>query len=671
MVITTIPKSILFLCFNLLTLFPQSQSRFLDTLCNNSNYTANSTYETNLNSAASTTTNGFFNRSAGQSPDTVNALVLCRGDVVPEACHQCINDSLGMAKMYCPYRTSATVWYDDCMLRFSDEKILGNVDTNGRIIWTANNLPNAEELYRSMRPLMDRLKTEAAGGDSIRKFASGDTQGPGFMTIYGLMQCTPELSEDECYNCLETATNQISNLASLDVRILYRSCIVRYSNARFFNATVVLSPPPMEAFPPPPVVVLSPQPIGKNSNKTIVIVVTTTVSCFVLALILLCVFIRKRKMERSSGVNSGVYGSQFYFLVTVFSFPTFATTIVVHEHEDTDEISMAKSLQYSFGVLKTATNNFSESNKLGDGGFGVVYKGKLENGKEIAVKRLSRESGQGEQEFKNEVLLLAKLKHRNLVRLLGFSFQGSERLLMYEFVQNASLDKFIFHPLKRMTLNWERRLKIITGIAKGLLYLHEDSRIKIIHRDLKASNILLDAEMTPKIADFGTARLFMPEESQANTFRIVGTYGYMAPEYALYGQFSVKSDVYSFGVLILEIMTGCNNHSFQNGVVTENLLSHAWKCWRDGTTTSLIDSTLIDGSSPLRDMIRCIHIGLLCVQEEAADRPTIASVVLMLASSSVTLAVPSEPAFFTHTHNHNSLLIHDHTSSTTNSIQQS
>ncbi|KAJ0830214.1 putative protein kinase RLK-Pelle-DLSV family [Helianthus annuus] len=630
-IITIIPKPLLFFCFNLLTLISQSQSRFLDTRCEGSNYTANSTYETNLNlavsslAAATAATNGFFNRSVGQAPDEVNALVLCRGDVEPDTCRQCVNDSFGMAKLYCPYRKVATVWFDDCMLRFSNEKILGTVDANNIMIWVTNNIQNADELYKAMRPLMDRLKTEAAGGDSRRKFATGDTPGPGFMRIYGLMQCTPELSEDECYSCLETATNRIPDLLSLDVRILSPSCVVRYLNVRFFNATVALSPPPMEALSPPPI--LSPPPPNKNSMTVVIIVVTATVSVVILALVFFCVFTRrKRRLEsRSSGMNS------------------------VREKGDTEEITTAKSLQYSFGVIKAATNNFSENNKLGDGGFGVVYKGKLENGKEIAVKRLSRESGQGEQEFKNEVLLLAKLQHRNLVRLLGFSLEGSERLLMYEFVQNASLDKFIFHPLKRMMLTWERRYKIITGIAKGLLYLHEDSRLKIVHRDLKASNILLDAEMTPKIADFGTARLFTPEESQANTFRIVGTYGYMAPEYALHGLFSVKSDVYSFGVLILEIVTGRNNHSFQNGVVIEDLLSHAWKCWRDGTASSLIDSTLKDGTNSIRDMIRCIHIGLLCVQEEASDRPTMASVVLMLASSSITLAVPSEPAFFMHT----------------------
>eukprot|EP00258_Populus_trichocarpa_P021021 XP_024437040.1 putative receptor-like protein kinase At4g00960 isoform X12 [Populus trichocarpa] len=308
-----------------------------------------------------------------------------------------------------------------------------------------------------------------------------------------------------------------------------------------------------------------------------------------------------------------------------------------------DEIESAESLQFAFSTIRDATEDFSEKNKLGQGGFGAVYKGALPSGQEIAVKRLSKDSGQGDLEFKNEVLLVARLQHRNLVRLLGFCLQGIERLLIYEFVPNASLDHFIFDPIKRVHLNWERRYKIIGGIARGLLYLHEDSRLRIIHRDLKASNILLDEEMNPKISDFGMARLFVVDQTQGNTSRIVGTYGYMAPEYAMQGHFSVKSDVFSFGVLVLEIVTGKKN-SFRNGNDIEHLLSHAWRNWREGTAQDMIDPVLSSGSAT--EMLRCIHIGLLCVQENVAERPTMASVVLMLSSSSLTLQIPSQPAFF-------------------------
>ncbi|KAK2977249.1 hypothetical protein RJ640_005511 [Escallonia rubra] len=248
--------------------------------------------------------------------------------------------------------------------------------------------------------------------------------------------------------------------------------------------------------------------------------------------------------------------------------------------------------------------------------------GRLQNGREIAIKRLSKDSGQGELEFKNEVLLVAKLQHRNLVRFLDKAKWGC--------------------------LDWQIRYKIIEGVGRGLLYLHEDSRLRIIHRDLKASNVLLDEEMSPKISDFGMARIFELDETQGDTSKIVGTYGYMAPEYAMHGQFSVKSDVFSFGVLVLEIVSGQKNNCFGNGENEEDLLSYAWKNWREGTGSNIIDPALRAESGSIRDIIRCVHIGLLCVQENVASRPTMASVVLMLNSFSMTLPLPSEPAFFMH-----------------------
>lgn len=295
---------------------------------------------------------------------------------------------------------------------------------------------------------------------------------------------------------------------------------------------------------------------------------------------------------------------------------------------------------FSSSVLEVATDGFANKNKLGQGGFGPVHKGILPGGQEIAVKRLSKSSGQGLGEFKNEMILIAKLQHRNLVRLLGYCIEGEERMLVYEYMPNKSLDSFLFDSTKKGELDWKTRFKIIEGIARGLLYLHRDSRLRIIHRDLKVSNILLDGEMNPKISDFGMARIFGGNQNEANTNRVVGTYGYMSPEYAMEGLFSVKSDVYSFGVLLLEIISGERNNSFRSPDST-NLIRHAWKLWKDGKPEELIDPLILNTCNRT-EALQCIHVAMLCIQSSAVQRPTMSSVVFMLEGENTSLPQPNE-----------------------------
>ncbi|EOY28543.1 S-locus lectin protein kinase family protein [Theobroma cacao] len=289
-----------------------------------------------------------------------------------------------------------------------------------------------------------------------------------------------------------------------------------------------------------------------------------------------------------------------------------------------DEDHSGELHHINLATIQSATNNFSRGNKLGEGGFGPVYKGL--------------------EEFKNEVKLIFKLQHKNLVRLLGYCLEEDEKLLVYEYMANTSLDAFLFDPEKCKVLDWEKRSNIINGTARGLQYLHEDSRLKIIHRDLKASNVLLDDGMNPKISDFGTARIFGGNQIEANTERIVGTYGYMAPEYALEGLFSNKSDVYSFGILMLEILSGKKNRGFYRQDCGQSLITYAWQLWKDGRGLELIDSNIADGC-PIHDVARWIHIALLCVQDDPALRPTMSSVILMLGSRSVNLPQPSSPPY--------------------------
>ncbi|VAH38315.1 unnamed protein product [Triticum turgidum subsp. durum] len=286
----------------------------------------------------------------------------------------------------------------------------------------------------------------------------------------------------------------------------------------------------------------------------------------------------------------------------------------------------------SLAIIKDVTGNFSESNMIGQGGFSIVYKGQLPEGRTIAVKRLKQSvlTTKGKKDFAREVEVMAGLRHGSLVRLLAYCNEGKERILIYEYMQNKSLNVHIFGNVNlRASLNWARRLELIQGIAHGIAYLHGGSGDNVIHRDLKPGNILLDDEWKPKIADFGTAKLFAVDQIGPDQTIVVSP-GYAAPEYARQGNMTLKCDVYSFGVILLETLSGRRNGGMQG------LLSHAWGLWEMNMIAELLDTTMVplSESEPelLSKLTRCIQIGLLCVQETPCDRPTMSSVVSMLTS---------------------------------------
>ncbi|CAN7106842.1 unnamed protein product [Brassica rapa subsp. narinosa] len=309
---------------------------------------------------------------------------------------------------------------------------------------------------------------------------------------------------------------------------------------------------------------------------------------------------------------------------------------------------------FSFETVALATDYFSDANKLGEGGFGPVYKGRLIDGEEVAIKRLSIASGQGLVEFKNEAMLIAKLQHTNLVQLLGCCIEKDEKMLVYEYMPNKSLDYFLFDPLRKNVLDWTLRFMIMEGIIQGLLYLHKYSRLKVIHRDIKASNILLDEDMNPKISDFGMARIFGAQESRANTKRVSKEFicvvcsGYMSPEYFREGLFSAKSDVFSFGVLMLEIICGRKNNSFHHDSEGPlNLIVHAWNLFKENRIREVIDQSLGDSALDSPQVLRCVQVALLCVQQNAEDRPSMLDVVSMIyGEGNNALTSPKEPAFY-------------------------
>ncbi|KAJ6893264.1 receptor-like protein kinase [Populus alba x Populus x berolinensis] len=621
-------KLVLLLSFSYILLHQPSltaaQPNFIKYYCNNvGDYTTNSTYQRNLNSLLSSLASdtqidyGFYNLSVGEFPDRVNAIALCRGDVAVDVCRSCVNDSNHKILEVCPNKMGAFGVYPLCMIRYSNRSIFGVVDEQPSF-YQANpqNVLDVTLFNQALQTLFARLGAKAASGDSLKKFATGN-QNAGDETVYAIVQCTPDLSEGQCSSCLLNLFRMMTNCCDGEVqgkigaKLIRPSCNLRWEIGQFFNGTLEILPSP-----PPPQISSRPslpapaQGTKSNTARIIVITVVPAVGAVILV-ICVCLFIRTRKQREKERIEN--------------------------------EIESAESLQFAFSTIRDATEDFSEKNKLGQGGFGAVYKGMLADGQAIAVKKLSSNSGQGEVEFKNEVRLLAKLHHRNLVRLLGFCLEGTEKLLIYEFVPNSSLDQFIHDPNKRFILDWDKRYKIIEGIARGILYLHQDSQLRIIHRDLKPSNILLDGNMNAKISDFGMAKLMKTDQTHDAASRIAGTFGYIAPEYARQRQFSVKSDVFSFGVLVLEIVSG-QKPSFRDGDDIEHLMSHAWRRWREGAALDLIDPILRNDSTAA--MMRCIHIGLLCVQENVADRPTMASVVLMLSNSSFTLQIPSKPAFF-------------------------
>ncbi|KAK1698037.1 hypothetical protein QYE76_014734 [Lolium multiflorum] len=373
--------------------------------------------------------------------------------------------------------------------------------------------------------------------------------------------------------------------------------------------------------------------VSKSKKKVQVIIAVAVSICALAVILAIAGFIfwrRKRTKSRLSGTPSKWSG-------------------VLHSRallsEGTSHGADLDLPIYDLETIAEATEGFSADNKLGEGGYGPVYKGKLEDGQEIAVKTLSKASTQGPDEFKNEVMLIAKLQHRNLVRLIGCCICGQEKILIYEYMANKSLDFFLFDKSRSMLLDWRTRYRIIEGIARGLLYLHQDSRYRIVHRDLKTGNILLDKDMTPKISDFGMARIFGGDDSEINTLRVVGTYGYMAPEYAMDGVFSVKSDVFSFGVIVLEIITGIRNrgvYSYSNHL---NLLAHAWSLLSEGKSLDLVDETL-QGTFDPEEVLKCLKVGLLCVQENPEDRPLMSQALTMLAAADATsLPAPKQPGF--------------------------
>ncbi|KAF8011821.1 hypothetical protein BT93_I0074 [Corymbia citriodora subsp. variegata] len=572
----------------------------------------------------------FFQTSSRNYANRVYGQYMCLNYVPNSTCRSCIDKGSEDILKLCPNKTDVVIWEESCQLRISGQDFFGRLTegNNYKHQFNPKNISDPGKFGLVVNDTLSFLAQKAILEPPGTHYATKekDFELGVNRTLYALVQCTEDLTADDCQKCLQEAIRDVRGCCyfSLGARVLSPSCYLRYELYDFYRPT---------------------EPVKKSGKKRWIKVLTISSLCLAAISLFSWIFfiIIKRKKDLADRQGRPLLTGDSAHGILPFQYTPGNTLTEIQDHP-----------HFDMRCILAATDNFSDTLKLGQGGFGPVYKGILWDGREVAVKRLESWSEKGSEEFRNEVLLIMKLQHKNLVRLLGFCAEREEKLLVYEYMPNRSLDVFLFDAQRRIELSWSRRLNIIIGIAQGLLYLHEDSHQRIIYRDLKASNVLLDCNMNPKISDFGLAKIFEGTENEAITATLVGTYGYMAPEYAMEGIYSIKSDVYSFGVLLLEIITGERNAGFWQSGRASSLLAYAWQLWTEGRAMELMDPLLRNECCP-EEFVKCVHVGLLCVQEDALDRPIMSAVNVMLKRDAVILHQPFKPAFtvgrFTHQSN--------------------
>lgn len=424
--------------------------------------------------------------------------------------------------------------------------------------------------------------------------------------VYGVAQCVRTATESGCASCLQVAIGNLKDcMLDAEGRAVDAGCFMRFSNKSFFPANQTVD--------------LAPYLKSGSSSKS-------------------------KRVAIIGGIAGGVGLLLLLAIAAIFWIRRSTKPGPAKRGDLSEATELQGPVDYRYGDLKVATNDFSEANKLGEGGFGEVYKGVLKNGKAVAVKRLTiANTSKVNKDFQSEVKLISNVHHRNLVRLLGCSTGGPGLLLVYEYMANSSLDKFLYGD-RRGTLNWKQRFDIIVGIARGLAYLHQEFHVCIIHRDIKSSNILLDENFLAKIADFGLARLLPGDHSHLST-KFAGTLGYTAPEYAIHGQLSEKVDTYSYGVVVLEIISGRKSNDPNLELASQYLLEWAWQLYESETLLQLVDASLDASEYSPEEMRKVIELALFCTQSTVAARPTMSEVVVMLMSKGELVLQPTRPVF--------------------------
>ncbi|MED6118669.1 hypothetical protein PIB30_005142 [Stylosanthes scabra] len=531
---------------------------------------------------------GTSHKTMGAGAITVYAMFQCRRYLSNADCTACF---AAANRDTCTQVDSVHIVYDGCFLRYELFSFFNDTvsDVNGVVCGNPSSKVETinDDFSEEVKEVLNKL--QIATPRISNYFAATKTALVGGGAIYAVAQCIETIPQHGCHECLNLGFNNIQGcLPYTDAREYDAGCFIRYSQRPFFadNQTIDIT---------------SVLDKGDSRKKlyTIIFGVLGGVALIIIMFFALYRFCAKFSFKKTMRVPKG-------------------------------EISGATSkleapINYKYNDLKAATNNFSQENRLGGGGFGNVYKGTLKNGKVIAVKKLFiGQLNKKDDDFETEVKFLSNVHHRNLVRLLGFSNKGRDRVIVYEYMINGSLDKFLFGK-KKGCLNWKQRYDIALGTARGLAYLHEDFPVLIIHRDIKSSNILLDDKLQPKIADFGLARFLASDQSKLKT-NFAGTLGYTAPEYAIHGQLSQKVDTYSYSIVVLEI---------------------AWELYEQGSHMELVDKNLEPNEYDLEEVKRVIEIGLMCTQASAAKRPKMSEVVVLLSSNKAQLErlQPSIPIF--------------------------
>ncbi|CAA3015707.1 cysteine-rich receptor kinase 2 [Olea europaea subsp. europaea] len=570
-------------------------------------------------------TSGYGMAVTSSGPDTNYALAECYGDLSLLECVLCYAEARTILPQCFPYN-GGRVFLDGCFMRAENYSFFQEYTGPNDRVLCGNRTQKSSAFRVSARQAVEKV---VSAPSHFYARAQVPVSGTANESAYVLADCWRTLSVDYCKACLENASASILGcLPRSEGRALNAGCFMRYSDTNFLNPTQVNGS--LNRTQGNGIFnttqgngnLNTAQGNGSSRGKKTIITVATVSSIAVLVIgAVIGVYIRKHRT-----IQKKKKGDAEKLVNTLYG----------------------NCLNFKYSTLEKATGSFDEANKLGQGGFGTVYKGVLLGGREIAVKRLFFNNKHRAADFYNEVNIISSVEHKNLVRLLGCSFSGPESLLVYEYLPNKSLDFFIFDSSKGKTLNWEKRIEIIIGTAEGLVYLHENTKTRIVHRDIKASNILLDSRFHAKIADFGLARSFQEDKSHIST-AIAGTLGYMAPEYLARGQLTEKADVYSFGVLLIEIVSGRQNNRSKASEYSDSSLTLVWNHFQRRTVEEMFDPNLTlhnyYNADVKTEILRVVHVGLLCTQENPSLRPSMSKALEMLVYKEEHLPAPNNPPY--------------------------